>query len=398
MSSEHTDENRVRNYRRRFLQGIGAAGLTGLTAGCLGDDNGDDDGDDTGDDSENGNGAPANFEVDSLEPGDETVTIGESVDVSATIENTGDEEDVQTVSLLVDGDEVDDDEVELGGGDDDEVAFTVGTIDFDEGEYEYEITTDDDSQSAMLTVEQTDISTQFFSYNGAGLDTVELIYESGDHEYDAIEPFGGPGNLGDVDDVQEALDETGLRLGSSHINIDEVEDDPGGMADIYGDFGEIALIEPYYQGVWDSRDDVIEFAERVNDVADEMEERGLQFGYHNHDFEFVELDDGEIAYDVFAEHVNENVHLQLDVGWVVVGGADPVAVIERYPEKIKSIHMKDMTEDGDFVEIGEGAVDMQGVADAAREVAGVDYLVYEYDNAPEPLESLEFGAEYLQSL
>lgn len=243
-------------------------------------------------------------------------------------------------------------------------------------------------------------SCQFFSFNEANMDTVELIYEAGEYEYDAVEPFGGPDNLGDINAVAEALDDTGLELGSTHIDIDEVEEDPEGVAEIYQEFGEVALIEPYEDDeTWTTEESVIEFAERCNNIADEMSEYDLEFGYHNHDHEFAEIEDGdEIAYDIFAAAVEDHVHLQIDAGWVLVGGEDPINYIINYADKVSSIHMKNMTFGGDFVEIDEGDVGMRAVATAARNAAEVDYLVYEYDEAPEPLESMEIGSDWMNQL
>ncbi|MCU4926956.1 malectin domain-containing carbohydrate-binding protein [Halobacteria archaeon AArc-dxtr1] len=150
--------------RRRFLQGVGVTGIVGV-AGCLGDDdengdeNGDDDGDDQpengDDDPENGNGEdpePAFFEIVDLEPGDETVNVGADVTITATIENTGEEEVSQSVEIVFDGESEVDQELTLGEGEDDSVSLDVDTDDL-EGDYEYEVTTDDDEDSATLTVE-----------------------------------------------------------------------------------------------------------------------------------------------------------------------------------------------------------------------------------------------------
>ena len=166
----------------------------------------------------------------------------------------------------------------------------------------------------------------------------------------------------------------------------------------YIDLGADTLIHAYLgDGTWGSEDAIIEWAERMNDVADATAAEGVEYGYHNHDQEFQEIGD-QFGFDIFAENVNDNVHLQLDVGWALVGGADPVSVIERHSDKIDSIHMKDMTADGEFTEIGEGDVDMEAVATAAREEADVDYLIYEYDGAPNPIESMNNGADFLEDI
>jgi len=61
------------------------------------------------------------------------------------------------------------------------------------------------------------------------------------------------------------------------------------------------------------------------------------------------------------------------------------------------IHMKDMTADGEFAEIGEGVVDMAGCAAAAAD-AGGEWLIYEHDEPADPAASIDAGAEFLESL
>lgn len=237
------------------------------------------------------------------------------------------------------------------------------------------------------------ISTQFYSYaENSDFSVAELIRESANAGYDAVEPF----MLDDEEEIAAALEETGLELSTAHVGIDELEADFEETVETYSEFGADALIHAYEGGgTWESEESVIAWAERVNEMADRVADEGLEFGYHNHAHEFVEID-GTYAFDIFAEHINENVHLQLDVGWALVGGANPVSVLNRHSEFIKSLHMKDMTTDGEFTEIGEGDVDMEAIANVAREAGDVDYLVYEYDAAPNPIESLYTGAQYLE--
>jgi len=238
------------------------------------------------------------------------------------------------------------------------------------------------------------ISTQFWTYNNSDLSVAELIYESANAGYDTVEPY----YIDDEEAVATALEETGLELSSAHVGIEELEDDFEETIATYSEFGADALIHAYKgDGTWESEDAIVEWAERVNEMADRVAEEGMEFGYHNHDQEFQTID-GTFGFDVFAEHVNDNVHLQLDVGWALVGGADPVAVLNRHRDKVGSLHMKDMTADGEFAEIGEGDVNMNALANVARSNTDVDYLIYEYDGAPEPVHSLYYGAEYLDRI
>jgi hypothetical protein len=59
--------------------------------------------------------------------------------------------------------------------------------------------------------------------------------------------------------------------------------------------------------------------------------------------------------------------------------------------------MKNMA-DGNFYEIDDGAVNMEAVATVARNAADVDYLIYEYDAAPQPMASMKIGAGWLERI
>ncbi|CDK40570.1 BGTF surface domain-containing protein [Halorubrum sp. AJ67] len=95
----------------------------------------------------------ANFAVSDLSPQEATATAGDSVDVSATIENTGNAEGTQTVALTLDGDELDSQEVTLADGESTTVEFTADTSGLEAGDYEHGVATDNDEATGTLTIE-----------------------------------------------------------------------------------------------------------------------------------------------------------------------------------------------------------------------------------------------------
>jgi len=239
------------------------------------------------------------------------------------------------------------------------------------------------------------IGTQFWTYNAnSDKSTAELIYEADDAGYDMVEPFTGFDN---VDAISTALEETDVEMGSAHVGVGSLEDNDE-MIQMLSDYGVNHLVHAY-QGpdTFSDESALEEFAGRVNDVADRLAEEDIQYGYHNHNHEFEETIGDTIAYDVFVENLNDNAHLQIDAGWVLTGGQDPIEYIQKYSDKTFSIHMKNM-EGGDFYEINEGGVNMEAVATVARNAADVDYLIYEYDAAPQPMASMKIGANWLQRM
>ncbi|AXG08072.1 hypothetical protein DU500_07370 [Haloplanus rubicundus] len=99
---------------------------------------------------------PAFFEVSDLNPQDVTVTQGDSITITATVENTGDLTANQTVEFRVGGNAVASQPVELSGGENTTVTFeNVSTASLDSGSYTHGVYTEDSSQTATLTVESS---------------------------------------------------------------------------------------------------------------------------------------------------------------------------------------------------------------------------------------------------
>ena len=143
----------VASNRRRFLQGLGAVGATGVLAGCADDENGDPS-DDGGDDEGAGDDdSAANFSVSGLNPADATVTRTDHVDVEATVENTGDEAGTADVRATVDGEAVADEALSLDPGEEETVGFELDTTDLSAGDYTHAVEAGGDEASGTLAVD-----------------------------------------------------------------------------------------------------------------------------------------------------------------------------------------------------------------------------------------------------
>ncbi|WP_226022980.1 sugar phosphate isomerase/epimerase family protein [Halomicrobium salinisoli] len=256
-----------------------------------------------------------------------------------------------------------------------------------------------EATAAEETADDIPISTQFYSYRETGLSITELIHEAADAGYDAFEPYRvGAGT--DVDPILQAANDTGLEMSSAHISLSEVENNTQAMIDTFSQFGDPILIDPGVapDGGWGSESAVVDLAERFNAAADMLSDTDLAIGHHNHDAEFAQIGD-TTGYDIFAENLDDQVQIQLDVGWVLVGGADPIRFITDHPENVRTLHMKNMTVDPEaFTEFHEGDVNMRAVANAVRNAGDPEYLVFEHDEPEDPLESMQLGAEGLEKV
>jgi sugar phosphate isomerase/epimerase len=213
-----------------------------------------------------------------------------------------------------------------------------------------------------------------------------------DAGYDGVQFSGGFADR-DPDAIADALDERGLDATPPHVGIEELEADPAAAAAAVAMVGTDGAVVPHLG------EDHFASAAAATDTADRLDRLAAALGdgvtlhYHNHAHEFVDLGD-TTGFEAFADATG--VGLELDVGWVHTGGAEPAALIERYGDRVDLVHMKDMA-DGEFREIGEGDVDMQTCADAARAV-DASWLIYEHDQPEDPVRSIDTGAAFLKEL
>jgi sugar phosphate isomerase/epimerase len=146
-------------------------------------------------------------------------------------------------------------------------------------------------------------------------------------------------------------------------------------------------------------------AEACNKIAELCKKVGLTFSYHNHNVEFKKLG-GAYAYDVLLRELDPTlVQMEMDIGWVVASGADPVDYLTRFPARYRSLHIKDLKPQGvpntdlKMVSaiIGKGIVDWTRVLAAARKASVHNaYLEIEEPYDPSPLEMVRSSYEYLK--
>jgi sugar phosphate isomerase/epimerase len=161
-----------------------------------------------------------------------------------------------------------------------------------------------------------------------------------------------------------------------------------------------------------SYEDVLATAERLNRLGKRSVENGTGpiFG-HNHQYQFqtkyVDPETGELksAWQIVVENTDPRyVVFQVDILWAIIGGADPVELLERYGDRIALLHVKDGinldSPNPTQVPVGQGEVNFEPILEAAK--GKVRYYVYEQDppspfDEPtfDPFASARAGIEYL---
>ena len=148
-------------------------------------------------------------------------------------------------------------------------------------------------------------------------------------------------------------------------------------------------------------------ADKFNRFGAKIKAAGMRFGYHNHTMEF-QPQHGVVPFDELMRLTDpELVTFELDCGWVMVGGGDPVAYLKRYPLRISMLHVKDfkastrptsVTDPPPAAELGRGTLDYKPVFEAASRANLKHYFVeQEAYNLP-VFESLQIDADYMKQL
>lgn len=239
--------------------------------------------------------------------------------------------------------------------------------------------------------------------------TLKAVADAG---YKQVECYGFP-NAGPM---ITAARENGLAINSTHFDWDSViNPDQKGVRpfsevlDNANKAGIKHLVIPYLAGKnRKTLDDYKLVCERCNKGAEQARKAGIQLSYHNHSFEFQPLEGGETGYETMIKEFSSDMHFEVDVFWIQVGGADPVQMIRRLNGRVSQLHLKDLNQSVKtpkysgipkeaFEELGDGVIDMEPIIDAAND-AGVKICHVEQDHSPHPIKSIQQSMAHLKTL
>jgi len=235
-----------------------------------------------------------------------------------------------------------------------------------------------------------------------------------------VEPAVFPGLT--PQQFRRLLDAAGLHCPSTHLqfdmaNLDKAFEEAHVLGARYAVAG--SLIGPVVEATkikiegpsGMSADEAKRTAKVANRIGEAAKRAGLQFALHNHDREFVDLGNGECGYDiVFRETDPKLVQFEIDCGWMLFAGRNPVDYFKKYPGRIPLIHVKDfepkqnkdakpMAEKMLGAELGHGVVDYRPIFAAAKQ-AGVKHYFSEQEGPFSRMSSLEAARvnyDYLHS-
>ena len=241
--------------------------------------------------------------------------------------------------------------------------------------------------------------------------------------YDGVE-FAGLFNNTPAE-VNAMCKEIGLVPISAHVPLADMLADVDKVIADYKTIGCEYIVVPY---VTEERrpggELFLQMVDEIRAIGEKATAAGLTLLYHNHDFEFDKLENGQCGIDYLYENVPaEYLQTELDQCWVKYAGYEPVEYLQKYSGRSPVVHLKDFYKSGEqegdpyaliglnedekkentafeFRPVGYGIQDIPAIIEAAK-AAGSKWLVVEQDQpsmGKTPIECAQTSIEYLKSL
>lgn len=241
-----------------------------------------------------------------------------------------------------------------------------------------------------------EITVQLYSVREqAAADYEGTIRAIADMGFGCVEPAGFPGST--PEKAAALFKELGLKAPTSHcaLPIGEKTQEVLETALLLGHRYLYTGCPPNFKEDFASADAIKATAELYCQAADNARKHGIQIGYHNHDWDLLDVD-GVPGYRIFLDNTPEDVLWEADVFWVAKAGRDPVAFLQEIGARGKALHFKDgvlraedtfveaETESGKvmvgssapFLPAGAGEVDLKAASGAA---VHAEYIAVELD-------------------
>lgn len=232
----------------------------------------------------------------------------------------------------------------------------------------------------------TDFSYQLYSSRNFGPieNVLARVAAAG---YTQVEGYGALfTNAADAAKLADQLKANGLTMPSAHIGLQMLEDNPDEVVAIAKALDLKAAYVPHLSA--DERpSDAAGWravGERAQAALAPLAAIGLDIGWHNHEFEIKDAGDGQSVLHEILEG-GPDLKVELDLAWVLVGGEDPIAYINKYADRLSSVHIKDLAPNGEcededgWADVGHGTMDWPAIKQALDATSN-QFLTVEHDN------------------
>jgi sugar phosphate isomerase/epimerase len=207
-------------------------------------------------------------------------------------------------------------------------------------------------------------------------------------------------------ELRQMIADAGLRAPSGHF-------DYNGMAsklDYASELGVKYVICPMLpNNMRSTADDFKRAASQFNQWGEEVESRGMHFGFHNHNYEFHPIA-ATAGFNILMNDTDPKlVRLEMDCYWITQAGRDPIQMLKQYRDRVRMLHLKDRkpgfpasqelnSSAEHFTEVGNGTINWKAIL-AVAEAQSIEHYFVEQDSSDKsPIESIRASYNYLQKL
>ncbi len=250
-----------------------------------------------------------------------------------------------------------------------------------------------------MTVPADRIGVQLYTLRSRMAESVErTLHEVARVGYKEVE-FAGYFNR-PPRSIRQLLDRNGLKAPSAHISMATLRSGWFRTLDEASTIGHRWLVIPSLAAnERDSIDAIRRTAEVMNRAAEDAKEFKIRLAYHNHDFEFREVE-GRVMFDVLLEELDAKlVDIELDLYWITRAGFDPFVYFARWPGRFPLLHVKDAgpAPEYEMTEVGKGMIDFAAIFAKEKE-GGFRHYIVEHDRPADPLASIATSFRYLKGM
>jgi sugar phosphate isomerase/epimerase len=209
-------------------------------------------------------------------------------------------------------------------------------------------------------------------------------------------------------EFKKVLDDLGMKMPSGHTVLGKQhwDDTKKDFTDAWkytvedaAIMGQLYVISPSLDNnLRKNLEELKRFLTVFNRSGELCQKSGMKFGYHNHDFEFSEKLDGQALYDIILQNTDPKLVIQqLDIGNLYNGGAKALDIMNKWPGRFQSMHVKDEikaasgNEPYESTILGKGIVPVKEVIDLGRKSGGTIHFIIEQESyqGKTPLECVE---------
>ena len=211
-----------------------------------------------------------------------------------------------------------------------------------------------------------------------------------------------------IDEFKSIMDQSNITSKSTHVSYESLTD----TSDIINRANKMKIkhvIVPAPPARKDAEfkntfnmneEEWMEFGKKLSSYVNIFEDAGLTLGYHNHSYEFKPLPSGKLPIECMMDQ-NENLKFEIDLGWTIAGGADPIPWINKYSNKIIGCHLKDfydqsknLLEHEEQSAVGDGFIDWGKLITEVKKTP-CEVFVLEHDD---PKDYKEYTTKSLANL